>query len=96
MKILDSTYAKADLEQVAANATHMNAEERTQLLRFLKDLEELFDGTVGDWGTEPADLELKSDYKLFNSKYYPAPRIKKETFHKELERLAEIGVFTLV
>ena len=26
LKILDSTYAKADLEQVATNASHMNAE----------------------------------------------------------------------
>ena len=26
VKILNSTYAKADLEQVAANATHLNAE----------------------------------------------------------------------
>ena len=33
VKILDSTYAKAYLKQVADNATRPNAEKRTQLLR---------------------------------------------------------------
>ena len=36
VKILDITYVKADLEYVAAKATKMNSEERTQLLRLLK------------------------------------------------------------
>ena len=36
VKILDSTYAKADVKQVANKATQMNAEERTQLLRLLE------------------------------------------------------------
>ena len=47
VKILDSYYAKADLKQVANNATHLNAEERTQLLSLLEALEDLFDGTLG-------------------------------------------------
>ena len=37
VKTLEITYAKADLEQVDANATHMNAEERNQLLRIFND-----------------------------------------------------------
>ena len=51
VKIIDSTYVKADLKQVANNTTHMNAEERTQILRLLKDFEDLFDVTLGDWDT---------------------------------------------
>ena len=51
-KILDITYAKADLKHVAENATHINAEEITQILRILKDFEDLFDGTLGDWDSE--------------------------------------------
>ena len=66
------------------------------LLSLLKDLEELFDGTLGNWATEHVDLELKPDSKPFNSRYYPVPRIKKETFQKELNCLVEIGVLTLV
>ena len=48
VKILVSTYVKADLKQVVDNATQMNSEERTQLLSPLEEFEDLFDGTFGD------------------------------------------------
>ena len=87
VKILDSTYARVDLDQVADNATHLNSEDITQLPDLLKDFEFLFDGTLGDWDMEPANPELNTDYKPFNCKYYPVPRINKEASHKYLERL---------
>ena len=68
VKILNITYANTDLKDVAYNTTHMNTEERTQLLRFLEDSEDLFGGTLGDWDTETVDLELNSYSKLFNFK----------------------------
>ena len=80
IKILDSTYSKAELKQVADNANHLNDEERTQLIRILKDSEDFFDGTLGDWDTELVDLELNTYVKLFNCKYYLVPIINKETF----------------
>ena len=70
VKILDSTYAKADLEQVV-NAINLNAEERKFLLSLLEDAEDLFDVTLGDWATDPVDLELNPYYKTFHSRYYP-------------------------
>ena len=96
MKILDSTYVKAKLKQVADNATHMNDEERTQLIRILEDLNKCFDGTLGDWDTYPADLKPKPDSKLFNCKYYPVSSINKEMFCKELKLLVKMGVLTPV
>ena len=87
---------KADLKQVAYNSTQLNNEEITQLLRLLGYLEDLFDGTLGDWDTDPVDLDLKPDSKTFNSKYYPAPIINKETFCKYLKCLVKIGVLTPV
>ena len=48
VKILSSTYVKAELTQLANNRTNMNDEERTRLLRLLKYFEGLFDGTLGD------------------------------------------------
>ena len=56
----------------------------------------MFDGTIGDWNTDPVNLELKPDSKLFNFKYYPLLRINKKTFFKEIKRLVKIGVLTLV
>ena len=61
VKILNSNYADADLEQVATNATQMNSEQRTQLLRLIKDFDYLFDETLGDWETDTVELELNTD-----------------------------------
>ena len=96
MKIFDSTYEKAYLEQVASSANQMKNEERTQLLRLLKQFEDLFDGNLGVWYTKPFDLELKPYSETFNCKYYMVTIINKVTFHKELQRLVKIGVLTLV
>ena len=82
VKILYSAYEMSDLKQVSDNATQMNAEERTPLLSIFKDLEDLFDGNLGNWDIEPVELELKPDSKPFNSRYYPVPRINKKTFRK--------------
>ena len=95
VKIIYITYAKADLEQVV-NDIQMNAEERNLLPSLLEDFEDLFYGTLGDWDTEPVDLELNPDSKPFNSRYYLVPRINKEIFWKQLKRLVEIGVPTPV
>ena len=94
VKILDSTYSKADLKQVSDNTTHIKSDERTQLLSLLEDFEDLFDVTLGDWDTEPVDLELNPYYKPFNFKYYPVPRINKDNFRKYLICLVKIGVLT--
>ena len=86
VKIIYSTYAKVDLKQLV-NASQLNAEERTLLLSLLKYFKDLFDGNLGNWATEPVDLELNPYSKPFNSRYYSVPRINKETFRKELKRL---------
>ena len=56
VKILDRTYAKADLEQVFINASQLDAEERTLLPILLEDFKNLFYGTLGDLATESVDL----------------------------------------
>ena len=42
VKILNSTYAKADHKQAANKATQLNAEERTLLLIIRKYIEDFF------------------------------------------------------
>ena len=56
VKIIDSTYAKSDLEHTVANANQLNDEERNLLLSIIEDFKELFDGTLGNWATESFDL----------------------------------------
>ena len=55
VKTLDSTYAKSYIKQVV-NSSQLNAEERTLLLSLIRDFEYLFDGTLGDWSTDPVGL----------------------------------------
>ena len=58
--ILDAKYEKADLQSVvSANCTHQSLQDQNKLLELLTEFEELFDGTVGDWNTEPVSFELK-------------------------------------
>ena len=45
-KYLQSTYVKAYLEQVAANATQINSDEITQLIVLLNKFEYLFNVTL--------------------------------------------------
>ena len=96
VKIFNITYSKAFLKQVADNTTQINDEEITQLLTILEGLEDFFDVILGDWYTEPIDLELNPGSKPYNSKYYLVPRISEEIFQKELKRLVKIGVLTTV
>jgi hypothetical protein len=96
LKILDSDYKKADLEAVVARATQLSASQQQKLLKLLRKYEDLFDGTLGKWNTDPVDIELRADSKPVSSRYYPVPRINKETFKKELMRLVAIGVLTPV
>ena len=59
VKILDANYEKADLQAVVdATGPHLSLHDKNKLLELLKEFEELFDGTLGDWRTEPVSFEL--------------------------------------
>ena len=63
-----------------------------QLLHLLQKIEQLFDGTLGDWKITPVKLELKDGIRPFHSRAYPVPFIHTHTLKKEVERLESIGV----
>ena len=96
VRILDSTYKRANRQHATHDATHLNADERTQSLRLLEYFQELFDVAIGYWDTEPVDLQLKPYYEQFYDKYNLVPRINKDNFCKELKRLVKIGALTPV
>ena len=54
--------------------------------------EELFDGTLGTWKTDPVDFKLKEDVKPICSRPYPVPKVQKKIFKKDVERLIQLGV----
>ena len=48
VKILDSTYAEADLEQVTANKNQIKYDDRNKLISLHQYFDDIFDGTIGD------------------------------------------------
>ncbi len=62
-QILDAKYQKADLRSIVRdNCKHLSADQQKKLLQPLKKYESLFDGTLGDWKTNPVSFQLKGGY----------------------------------
>jgi uncharacterized protein YhaN len=57
---------------------HFDDDRGLATLELLAEFEEFFDGTLGDWNTEPVSLELKEGAKLYHGKAYPVPKSCKE------------------
>ena len=56
--ILDANYEKAKLQAVvSANCTYRSPSRQEKLLEVLSEFEDLFEGTLGDWKTEPVSFE---------------------------------------
>ena len=96
VKLIDSIYDKSCLDKISENAVQLYANQHEMLLGILKELEGLFDGTLGKWDTSPIDLEVNTGSKPFNSRYCMVPKINTETFYKELQRLVEIRVLMTI
>ena len=84
VRILDANYKKADLPAVVKTCTHLSQNEQNELLEVLWEFEDLLNGTLGDWKTEPVSFELKCDTKPHHSRAFPVPRVHKETIMKEV------------
>jgi hypothetical protein len=46
--------------------------------------EDLFDGTLGDYKTEPVSFELKEGTKPYHDRTYPVPKVHKLTTKKNM------------
>ncbi len=62
------------------------------MLEILTEFKDLFDGTIGDWGTEPVPLKLKEGAKPYHGRPFPTPKTLNETLKNEVQRLCELGV----
>ena len=91
--ILDAKYTKADLKSLTDACPLLSEVEKEHLLNLLKKFEHLFDGTLGNWNTDPVDLELKDpDCKPYHAKPYPVPHSQERKLREEIDRLIEHGV----
>ena len=93
VEILDANYEKADLPKVIYDTcSHLTVLQKNKLLRTLLAFKELFDGTLGDWQTEPVSFRLKPGSKPYHGRAFPIPHIHLATLKKEVERLVKLGV----
>ena len=91
--IIESKYCPADLKKIVDECTHLTTEEQRQLLMLLKKYEDLFDGSLGTWKTDPIQLELKDpNVKPYHAKPYPVPYSQEKRLKEEIKRLCEYGV----
>jgi hypothetical protein len=91
--IVESKYTPADLSKIVEECTHLEQAERRQLLHLLQKHEDLFDGSLGTWKTDPIQLELKDpNVKPCHAKPYPVPHSHEKQLKDEIRRLFEYGV----
>ena len=91
-EILDADYSKTDIDNVVEEYDHLSPEEKGKLKCLLYKYEDLFDGTLGTWNTEPVKLDLKPNAAPFYTHPYQIPRVHEQTLRKEVERLIQLGV----
>ena len=66
VKILDGKYEKAVLNVVVTeNCKHVSVPHQEKLLKLLTEFEDLFDGLLCVWDTEPVSLKPKEAAKAY-------------------------------
>ena len=90
---MDAKYENADLKSVVADhGQHLSVPDQEKLLKLLTEFKDLFDGTLGDWDTEPVSLKLKEGTKPYHGRLFPTPKAHTETLKRDVQRLCELGV----
>ena len=90
--IIESKYTPADLNKIAAECTHLNSGEQKQLIKLLTKFEDLFDGSLGTWKTDPIQLELKDpNCKPYHAKPYPVPHSQEKRLKDEIKGYANMA-----
>ena len=93
MQIVDANYKKANLPEIVKDTCgYLSSIDQSKLLQLLTKYEELFDGTLGDFDTDPVKFNLQLGAEPYHGKSYPVPQSQKDVFKREVERLCQIGV----
>ena len=95
--IVESKYCPADLNKIAVECHMLSTSQQERLHKLLKKFAHLFDGTLGNWKTNPVELELKDkNEKPYHAKPYPVPHSQEQQLKDEVQRLVDFGVLRKV
>ena len=95
-RILDAKYEPANLQQIAAQSTHLSHAEQEKLHELLTEYNSLFDGTLGCWDDKPYEIDLQENVKPYHARPFPIPKAYEQTLKFEIERLVKAGVLKKV
>ena len=95
-RILDAKYERANLVEIAKQATHLEKEEQKKLLKLLRKFESMFDGQLGQWKGKAYDIELREGATPYHARPFAVPKCYEQTLKKEVSRLCQIGVLKKV
>jgi hypothetical protein len=90
--ILDAKYEPANLDEITASCSYLDATQQSSLNDLLQRYRHLFDGTLGTWRSTPYAIQLRENVQPYHAKPFPIPRIHEQTLKVELQRLCDIGV----
>jgi hypothetical protein len=71
-QILDAKYNKADLQSIIRDNCRHLAKHQKKILHLLRKYEPHFDGTIGDWKTEPVSFQLKENSSPYHGQAFLA------------------------
>jgi hypothetical protein len=78
-RILDAKYEPANLDEIAANCTHLMEKQQADLKTLLEKYKSLFDGTLGNWKGEDYNIELCQDATPYHAQAFPIPKVHEHT-----------------
>jgi hypothetical protein len=72
---------------------HLSEIQQQQLKALLYKFEHLFNGTLGNWKTDPISFKLKEGAKPFQLAPFSVPKIHEDLLKGEIQRLCDLGVY---
>jgi hypothetical protein len=95
--IVESKYCPAYLNKIVSEYNLLSINQQERLYKLLKKFAHLFHGTLGNWKTDPVDLELKDKSKKpDHAKPYPVQHSQEQLPKDEVQRLVDFGVLQKV
>ncbi|KAG7345279.1 reverse transcriptase RNA-dependent DNA polymerase [Nitzschia inconspicua] len=92
-----SDYRKVEIGTIVSKQTHLDMAQQTDLLKMLKQFDQLFSGKIGHYTKRKFHIDLVEDATPFHCKQpYPVPLVDRETVKAELERQVDLGLLERV
>ncbi|KAG7372944.1 reverse transcriptase RNA-dependent DNA polymerase [Nitzschia inconspicua] len=92
-----SDYRKVEISTLVAKQTHLETTQQEDLLKVLKQFDQLFSGKIGHYTKRKFHIDLVEDATPFHCKQpYPVPLVDRETVKAELERQVDLGLLERV